>query len=166
MNSIFSLAQALLGGFLYEFPHEVRQCAEPIVGASVDIYFRMSTDLLPTPAKSHYVFNLRDLSKCIQGASPLLPFSPFYLSPILSCIVLWVAGIFQADVGTVRDRRYIFRLFCHESLRVFHDRLIDHHDKNYFYEILAELSGKHFNDVSDVTSCSPSHFVRSLLHFV
>ena len=34
---------------------------------SVEIYVRMSTDLLPTPAKSHYVFNLRDLSKCIQG---------------------------------------------------------------------------------------------------
>ena len=56
-------------------------------------------------------------------------------------------------MGTIRDRRYIFRLFCHESLRVFHDRLIDQHDKNYFYEILAELSGKHFNDVSaEVTS--------------
>lgn len=34
---------------------------------SVEIYGRMSTDLLPTPAKSHYIFNLRDLSKCIQG---------------------------------------------------------------------------------------------------
>ena len=34
---------------------------------SVEIYGRLSTDLLPTPAKSHYIFNLRDLSKCIQG---------------------------------------------------------------------------------------------------
>ena len=50
-----------------DFPQAVRTCTEPIVQAAVEIYFRMSTDLLPTPAKSHYVFNLRDLSKCIQG---------------------------------------------------------------------------------------------------
>lgn len=35
--------------------------------AAVEIYNRLSVDLLPTPAKSHYVFNLRDLSKCVQG---------------------------------------------------------------------------------------------------
>ena len=59
--------QAILSGFLYDFPHAVRQSTEGIVGAAVEIYNRMSTDLLPTPAKSHYVFNLRDLSKCVQG---------------------------------------------------------------------------------------------------
>ena len=67
--------QAITAGFLNDFPHAVRQCSESIVGAAVEIYARMSTDLLPTPAKSHYVFNLRDLSKCIQGGlKVLLPF--------------------------------------------------------------------------------------------
>jgi len=45
----------------------VKQAADNIVDAAVEIYQRMSVDLLPTPAKSHYVFNLRDLSKCVQG---------------------------------------------------------------------------------------------------
>jgi len=59
--------QAILNGFFSDFPQAVRQCADPIVQAASDIYRRMSTDFLPTPAKSHYVFNLRDLSKCVQG---------------------------------------------------------------------------------------------------
>ena len=64
MNVVF---QSILNGFLYDFQHDVRKCTEPIVGAAVEIYGRMSAELLPTPAKSHYVFNLRDLSKCVQG---------------------------------------------------------------------------------------------------
>jgi len=59
--------QAILNGFLSDFCEEVRDCAAEIVDAAVEIYKRMSVDLLPTPAKSHYVFNLRDLSKCVQG---------------------------------------------------------------------------------------------------
>lgn len=63
----FFFTQAILNGFLTEFPNAVKQTAASIVGAAVEIYRRMSIDLLPTPAKSHYVFNLRDLSKCVQG---------------------------------------------------------------------------------------------------
>lgn len=59
--------QAILNGFLGDFPQAVRACVAPIVGAASEIYSRMSSDFLPTPAKSHYVFNLRDLSKCVQG---------------------------------------------------------------------------------------------------
>ena len=50
-----------------EFPAGVKDSANAIVEAAIEIYGRMSTDLLPTPTKSHYVFNLRDLSKCVQG---------------------------------------------------------------------------------------------------
>lgn len=45
----------------------MKNCSTQIVNAAVEIYNRLSLDLLPTPAKSHYVFNLRDLSKCVQG---------------------------------------------------------------------------------------------------
>ncbi|CAH1788942.1 unnamed protein product [Owenia fusiformis] len=120
-HNLKHMFMAIMTGFLVDFPHSVRQCAEPIVSAAVEIYFRISTDLLPTPAKSHYVFNLRDLSKVIQG-------------------------MLQADVGVIRDNKQMFRLFCHEAQRVFHDRLINHEDKFYFHQIMAEMAGKHFSE--------------------
>lgn len=54
-------------------------------------------------------------------------------------------GVLQADPGVVRDQNTIFRLFCHECQRIFHDRLINNEDKTYFNEMLAEMAGKHFS---------------------
>ncbi|XP_015770017.1 PREDICTED: dynein heavy chain 6, axonemal-like [Acropora digitifera] len=119
-HTLKHIFKSIVTGFLVDFPQDVRNCADAIVGASVEIYERMSTDLLPTPAKSHYVFNLRDLSKCIQG-------------------------VLQADSGVIRDGSQIFRLFCHEAQRVFHDRLINKEDKRYFNTILSEMAQKHFS---------------------
>ncbi|XP_071942686.1 dynein axonemal heavy chain 6-like [Antedon mediterranea] len=118
-HTLKQIFKSIISGFLQEFAPAVKQSAEAIVGAAVEIYGRMSTDLLPTPAKSHYVFNLRDLSKCVQG-------------------------VLQADPSIIRDQTSIFRLFSHECQRVFHDRLINQEDKNFFNEITAEMASKHF----------------------
>ncbi|XP_065911794.1 dynein axonemal heavy chain 6-like [Dysidea avara] len=118
--SLGAIFKAITKGFFAEFPPAVKEAAEPIVNASVEIYGRMSTDLLPTPTKSHYIFNLRDLSKCIQG-------------------------VLQADPGVIREQVHVYRLFCHECQRVFHDRLVDKTDKDYFNGILSEMSLKHFS---------------------
>ena len=46
---------------------EVASMGPAIVSATVDIYQAIKRDLLPTPAKSHYTYNMRDLSKVFQG---------------------------------------------------------------------------------------------------
>ncbi|XP_062985188.1 dynein axonemal heavy chain 6 [Elgaria multicarinata webbii] len=134
-HSLKQIFQAILKGFLADFSSVVKQSAKSIVDAAVEIYQRMSIDLLPTPAKSHYVFNLRDLSKCVQG-------------------------ILQCDSVSVRDQAQVFKLFCHECLRVFHDRLICNEDKQYFYSILADMASKHFG-----VGVDPDSFVSKPIIF-
>ncbi|VDO49605.1 unnamed protein product, partial [Schistosoma margrebowiei] len=118
LKQIFS---SIINGYLLEFPQGVRTVGDSIVNAAVEIYSRMAKELLPTPTKSHYVFNLRDLSKCIQG-------------------------VLQGDVSVIRNKQSISRLFYHEAQRVFHDRLINQEDKMFFNQILSEMALKYFGE--------------------
>ena len=38
-----------------------------VVAATIEVYNSISAELLPTPSKFHYTFNLRDISKVFQG---------------------------------------------------------------------------------------------------
>ena len=58
----------ILKGFLGESNNKGNEKFAPsIVKSTVDIYNKITKELLPTPKKSHYTFNLRDISKIFQG---------------------------------------------------------------------------------------------------
>lgn len=44
-----------------------------VVDATLDVYRVVMSQLLPTPTKSHYTFNLRDISRVMQGFLMLKP---------------------------------------------------------------------------------------------
>lgn len=47
-------------------PDAVGALLPKLVGATLALYADLRRQLLPTPAKSHYVYNMRDLSKVFQ----------------------------------------------------------------------------------------------------
>jgi len=64
--AIKTILTTILAGFLADWAPDIRALCIPIVACAVEAYNRVSAELLPTPAKSHYTFNLRDLSKIAQ----------------------------------------------------------------------------------------------------
>lgn len=103
------------------FDESIRGLAGGIVAATLESYTKAKEELLPTPAKSHYTFNLRDFSRVIQGVTMVGP---------------QTEGV---------DRPYVVRLWVHEVMRVFSDRLIDDKDRSWFLGYIKTLSPKHFN---------------------
>ncbi|XP_012937339.1 dynein heavy chain 3, axonemal [Aplysia californica] len=82
-----------------------------LVTATMGVYKDAIASFLPTPSKSHYVFNLRDFSRVIRG-------------------VLLVPAAEMTEVDM------LLRLWVHEVYRVFYDRLIDDDDRNMFFNIV------------------------------
>jgi len=75
-----------------------------IISANIEIYKVSSKELLPTPAKSHYLFNLRDFAKVIFG-------------------------ICYSEREKVQNIEQMSRLWIHEVWRVFGDRLVNDDDR-------------------------------------
>eukprot|EP01029_Cantina_marsupialis_P009143 TRINITY_DN2137_c0_g4_i1.p1 TRINITY_DN2137_c0_g4~~TRINITY_DN2137_c0_g4_i1.p1 ORF type:complete len:4119 (-),score=1448.16 TRINITY_DN2137_c0_g4_i1:93-12449(-) len=105
--------RTILGNFLRDgFNEDLLDVVQSMVSATVDVYSTVVTDLLPTPAKPHYTFNLRDMAKVFQG-------------------------LLMANKRKVDKQGDLIRMWVHENKRVFQDRLINEQDRKWFDELLA-----------------------------
>jgi dynein heavy chain len=62
-SSITLIFGTIVEAFLKDFPSDVTNILDPLVEMTLRIYNKVATELKPTPNKSHYTFNLRDISK-------------------------------------------------------------------------------------------------------
>ena len=90
-----------------------------MVQATMAVYKSAVSDFLPTPSKSHYVFNLRDFARVIRG-------------------VLLVPKTHLTEGDKLP------RLWVHEVYRIFYDRLIDDEDREKFFNIVKEMLHQYF----------------------
>ncbi|XP_041972117.1 dynein axonemal heavy chain 7 isoform X2 [Aricia agestis] len=106
------------------FSKDFDPCIEEIVDATLEVYKQCRLNLLPTPSKSHYTFNLRDFSRVILGVLLSVP-------------------------EVTPDLQSMKRLWVHECLRVFSDRLVEDADRQWLVSCLRSATAQHLNDDFD-----------------
>ncbi len=98
-----------------EFPNDVIDVAKKLPSMTVSLLELMQEHFLPTPAKSHYIFNMRELSRVFQGT---------FLGLLWRCA----------------DPSYIVALWLHEVDRVFGDKLVSSDDRSMFSSFVESVA--------------------------
>ena len=104
LNVIFD---TIVSNSLSKFTEDVRDLSKSVVQATIAVYQKVSAGLLPTPSKSHYTFNLRDLAGVFQG---MLSASPRRVTTVPGFLRLWIHEGTSAQAASTelrqRSRRY------------------------------------------------------------
>ncbi|KAL0219153.1 hypothetical protein P9112_004806 [Eukaryota sp. TZLM1-RC] len=113
-NALSHIFNSILNSYLKPFTEGIQSIGKLLPEKTLSLYKHIEKNLPATPSKFHYVFNLRDLSRVFEG-------------------------ICLATVDKFSDSNQFARLWRHECLRVFHDRLINENDKNLVNSKISEL---------------------------
>ncbi|KAK7827526.1 hypothetical protein U0070_026732 [Myodes glareolus] len=119
-SQIIRIFGTMINQKLQDFEEEVKPIGNVVTEATLDVYNTVVQRFLPTPAKIHYLFNLRDISKVFQG-------------------------MLRANKDFHDTKSSITRLWIHECFRVFSDRLVDATDMEAFVGILSDKLGTFFD---------------------
>ncbi|KAL6445584.1 hypothetical protein ACFW04_000844 [Cataglyphis niger] len=136
MDTIFSVIGH--GYFCIErFSETIVDFLPKLVPLTRILWQQTKTKMLPTPAKFHYVFNLRDLSRIWEG----------------------ILRIERAECESITT---LLKLWEHECIRVISDRFTNADDKEWFQNTLREVAEKILGPDFEYYSPTETYFVDFL----
>ncbi|XP_069769397.1 dynein axonemal heavy chain 5 isoform X6 [Narcine bancroftii] len=138
--SIDKIFRTIATGYFCEqrgFPEEVCKLASALVSTTRKLWQATKIKMLPTPAKFHYIFNLRDLSRIWQGILTI-----------------------TAEVCQSLDT--LISLFQHECTRVIADRFTNQQDKDWFDATINKIASEDHGDVILANIQKETYFVDFL----
>ncbi|XP_063366022.1 dynein axonemal heavy chain 1-like [Cydia amplana] len=118
-DSKYGIFKVILNSWTSRIAKEVVVREAPFLKSSLEVFNSLVAELLPTPTKSHYTFNLRDLSKVFQG-------------------------MLMMDAYKVKEEDEVIRLWYHEHQRVYQDRLVNNEDRQWFTNLLQKKIREEF----------------------
>lgn len=102
---------------------------------TADLWTKVKSNLLPTPSKFHYVFNMRELSRIFKG-----------------CLQVRKDVINNSEKTpgiTMKSDLFMIALWKHECERVFCDKLVNNKDKDTVMNYINEIIGENFSHMEN-----------------
>jgi dynein heavy chain len=121
-KEVTSIFHSILSSRMKSLDSGIKSIMKDLAESTSDILHKVIDVFRPTPLKTHYIFNLRDVMRVAQG-------------------------LLQADHSYIDSREYMLRLWAHECTRSFSDRFVQDtsKDEETFIEILHTILRRRFS---------------------
>jgi dynein heavy chain len=126
---------SILTGHFFNFDKKIQGMAKNLTDAIINLQKEMISKFLPSAIKFHYNFTMRDLSAIVKGL--LNSRSKEYTSSV-----------------------QITRLWYHECMRVFSDRLISDTEVSRCREITINIGKRFMDDDPEIAYAEPCNFTN------